>query len=95
MFATAESLQVNHNAASRRFETQLGNEWAVLEYRLQNDMMFIMHTYVPPMYEGRGIASMITQKALDHAREAGWRVVPICSFASAYIRRHPEYKSLT
>src|SRR5579884_2712755 len=28
--------------------------------------------------------------ALDDARDRGFRVVPICPFVEAYVRRHPE-----
>ena len=34
------------------------------------------------------------QLALDDARARGWKVRPLCSYADAYIRRHPEYNDL-
>jgi predicted GNAT family acetyltransferase len=32
--------------------------------------------------------------ALETARANGWKVVPMCSYAVAYLRRHPEYNDL-
>jgi predicted GNAT family acetyltransferase len=52
------------------------------------------HTYVPPSLEGRGIAGALVRAALEHARTAGWRVQPACSYVAAYMRRHPETADL-
>ncbi|MFQ6712235.1 N-acetyltransferase, partial [Bordetella pertussis] len=32
--------------------------------------------------------------ALDTARQRGWKVVPQCSYAAVYLKRHPEYQDL-
>jgi predicted GNAT family acetyltransferase len=32
--------------------------------------------------------------ALDDIRSRGLKVVPLCPFVAAYIRRHPEYEDL-
>jgi len=32
--------------------------------------------------------------ALEHASAAGLRVRPRCSFVSAYLARHPQYREL-
>lgn len=52
------------------------------------------HTYVPPELEGHGIAATLARRALDDARAAGARVVPVCWFIEGYIERHPEYQDL-
>jgi len=33
--------------------------------------------------------------SLEYAKEHGLRVVPMCSYAAAFIRRHSEYAELT
>jgi predicted GNAT family acetyltransferase len=43
---------------------------------------------------GRGIASALVQAAMEVARAEGWKVVPACSYAAAWMRRHPEYRDL-
>lgn len=52
------------------------------------------HTGVPPAYEGQGIASALVKEGLAYARKEGYKVVPLCSFVAAYIKRHPEYADL-
>jgi predicted GNAT family acetyltransferase len=42
----------------------------------------------------RGLGSALVAGALDDARARGLRVVPICPFVDAYIRRHPDYADL-
>jgi predicted GNAT family acetyltransferase len=43
---------------------------------------------VPAPIGGRGIAAELTRAALETAEAAGWTVVPVCSYAAAYMRRH-------
>jgi len=66
----------------------------VLNYQLHEGVMTIVHTGVPAEVGGRGIASELTRIALETARVQGWRVAPRCSYAAAYIKRHPEYLEL-
>ncbi len=56
--------------------------------------MMIAHTGVPSRVGGRGIAGALVQAALDEARERGWKVRPVCSYAAVWMQRHPEYLEL-
>jgi predicted GNAT family acetyltransferase len=90
----AEKLNVVHNTRASRFEVQVGEELAVLEYQMRGNKMIFTHTGVPEALEGQGIASRMARVALDYAREKAHAVVPACEFMEVYLRRHPEYKSL-
>jgi len=83
-------MQVRHDAAAHRFTTEVDDERAVLDYSLSAGVMTITHTGVPKPIEGRGIAGELMREALSAAKSNGWRVVPACSYAAAYIARHPE-----
>ena len=61
---------------------------------MHGDTMMLVHTEVPPQLEGRGFASMLVRAAFDYARENGLDVLPVCSFVSAWARRHPEVEPL-
>jgi predicted GNAT family acetyltransferase len=61
---------------------------------MHGDTMMLVHTEVPPQLEGHGIASKLVQAAFDHAKEAGWDVLPVCSYVSSWARRHPEVEPL-
>ncbi|HET6396295.1 MAG TPA: GNAT family N-acetyltransferase [Pseudoxanthomonas sp.] len=86
--------QIRHDADRRRFETEVDGHPAELTYRLDGTVMWITHTGVPEPIGGRGVAGRLVRAALDHARAAGWRVVPACSYAAAWMRRHPDYADL-
>ncbi|HLN48554.1 MAG TPA: GNAT family N-acetyltransferase [Steroidobacteraceae bacterium] len=83
-------IDVRHDAAARRFIAEVEGRQAVLDYTIHGDVMTITHTGVPPAIGGRGIAGELVRAALDTARNAGWRVIPICSFAAAYMARHSK-----
>ena len=82
---------IDHDARSQRFATRVEGVLAVLDYRLADRVMTITHTLVPPRIGGRGIAAELTRAALAAAREAGWTVNPVCSYAAAYVRKHPGH----
>jgi len=82
--------QIDHDPAAQRFTTVLDGMRAVLDYTLADGVMTITHTGVPPSIEGRGIAGRLMREALIIARGNGWRVLPACSYAAAYIKKHPD-----
>lgn len=90
----ADEVAVRNNEAEGRFEAGSDGPVAVLEYQLSGDDLVLTHTEVAPELEGQGLAGKLARAALEHARERGLKVVPMCSFVATYIRRHPEYEPL-
>ena len=87
-------ITIQHNPTAQRFSTSLEGHEAELIYRLHDGRMVIEHTGVPEAIGGRGVAAHLVKAALDHARAAGWKVVPACSYSAVYVERHPEYADL-
>jgi len=87
-------MDIIHDSAAHQFRVEVDDHRGELDYTLRGDMMVITHTGVPSAIGGRGIAAELTRAALDAARREGWKVVPACSYAAAFIRRHPEYADL-
>jgi len=85
---------VRDNKARHRFEMDAGSDIAVAHYRLAPGVMTFTHTEVPAALQGQGIGSRLVRGALDAARAQGLKVVPRCSFVSAYLSRHPEFNDL-
>ena len=85
---------VRHYPEGQRFETTVEGHDCEIDYRLSDGVMTITHTGVPSPVGGRGIAAEMTKFALDTARTNGWKVVPACSYAAAYMKRHPEFDDL-
>jgi hypothetical protein len=81
---------VSHDPGARRFSIEVDGNHAELDYTLGNGVMTITHTRVPPAIGGRGVAAQLMEAALAAARAAGWSVNPACSYAKAYLEKHPQ-----
>jgi predicted GNAT family acetyltransferase len=85
---------VVHNEAASRFEISLDGDIARADYRRAGDVLRMVHTEVPPRFEGRGYAGALVKAAFDYARDHGLRIEPACSYVVAYVQRHPETHDL-
>jgi predicted GNAT family acetyltransferase len=57
-------------------------------------VIVLVHTEVAASAEGHGLGSRLVAGALDDIRARGLRLVPVCPFVTAYLRRHPEQQDL-
>lgn len=89
-----EHLQVTHNPGESRFETVVGGYPGRLNYIQDGKNFVITHVGVHPELRGQGVAARIVEASLNYAKEQSLRVIPMCSYAAAYMRRHPEYADL-
>ena len=95
MIDKGAELPIRDNPAEHRFELDLGDgTLAIAEYELFPDRIIFTHTKVPTQHEGRGIGSALIRFALRSARERSLKVIPLCPFFGAYIRRHEEEQGL-
>lgn len=88
-------LDIHHDVARHRMTTIVDGQECELDYRISGGVMTILHTGVPSAVGGRGIGGQLVRAAFEYAREQGWKVVPACSYAADFVRRHPEYATLT
>ncbi|WP_319205358.1 GNAT family N-acetyltransferase [uncultured Ilyobacter sp.] len=51
----------------------------------------INHTYVEPEYRGDGLAQKLAVESIKYARENNFKIIPVCSFAVTFFRKHEEY----
>jgi predicted GNAT family acetyltransferase len=54
-------------------------------------MIIIDHTEVPDAFRGQGVGLKLVTRAVEDARAQGKKVIPLCPFANAQFRRHPEW----
>ena len=89
-----EKLEVVRNEAENRFEAWVEGQLCKLDYFLDGKAFVIAHVGVPLEFRGQGVAGKIVQASLEYARERSLRVIPMCSYAAIYIRKHPQYMDL-
>ena len=53
--------------------------------------IIIDHTGVPDAFRGQGVGAKMVERAVEDARAAGKIIIPLCPFAAAQFRRHPEW----
>jgi hypothetical protein len=80
---------VTDNTAQSRFELKVDGETAVLLYERTPDALRLIHTEVPPAFRGRGFGEQLVKAALESGRAAGLRIVALCPYVRAYLRKHP------
>jgi uncharacterized protein len=90
-----DDVQVRANVDESRYEIFVdGTRAGFTQYALEGDRADFLHTEIDDRYEGRGLASLLIQGALDDARRQGWHVLPYCRFVNRFIGKHPDYRDL-
>lgn len=82
------------NPERGRFELTEQGMLAVADYRVQDGRMIVPHVEAAPALRGTGAAGRLMQGVMEAARERGLKIVPLCPYADAYIRRNPQYRDL-
>jgi predicted GNAT family acetyltransferase len=57
-------------------------------------LIIIDHTDVPEALRGRRVGNLLLERAIADARAAGAKIFPLCPFAAAQFRKHPEYQDV-
>ena len=82
-------VNVVHNPEARRFEVHLDGHLAFLQYERRDNEIAIVHTEVPRELGGRGLGTLLAEKAVEWGRsESGLRLVVLCPFVREYMRKH-------
>lgn len=90
-----EKLEVLHKPSKNRFETWIDNHLSKLDYIPDEDTIVMTHVGVFPEHRGQGVAGKLVEIALKYAEGKSLRVIPMCPYVAAFIRRHPQYIDLT
>jgi predicted GNAT family acetyltransferase len=86
---------VRDDSEQQRYElVRDGEVLGEILYRTRPGVIVLVHTEVAASAEGHGLGSRLVAGALDDIRARGLRLVPVCPFVAAYLRRHPEQQDL-
>lgn len=64
------------------------------EYATQGETRLILHVEADPSLRGSGAAGRFMQALSEHARAEGLKLAPRCSYAVAWLKRHPEFRDV-
>lgn len=78
------------NTARSRFELTENGHTCFASYRRAGDVMTIPHVETPMEARGSGAAGRLMAEVVRHARANALKIAPVCSYAVAWFRRHPD-----
>ncbi len=82
------------SVARHRFELEVDGQVCFADYHRDGSHLIVTHVEAPPALRGTGAAGRLMEGVLAAARAEGLQVIPLCSYAAAYIRRHSEHQDL-
>jgi predicted GNAT family acetyltransferase/glutaredoxin len=86
--AEPDDADVVNVPAEGHYELRLGDRViGQVSYQLRDTSIAFTHTEVDKACEGRGFGTRLVRDAVADAEAAGLRVVPLCPFVRAYLKR--------
>jgi predicted GNAT family acetyltransferase len=81
-------MAVTNNKEKSRYELETDGYLSIADYQLNGSELAITHVYVPDELRGRGIAAQVMAGVVEDATKNNLHIVPTCSYAAAYMKRH-------
>lgn len=82
------------NEEKHQFEITVDEHKAFIVYKERPGVITLIHTEAEPELEGKGAGTAVIEKTLDYIEDNDYKLVPLCPFVFAYIKRHPEWKRI-
>ncbi|ORA56575.1 GNAT family N-acetyltransferase [Mycolicibacterium chubuense] len=82
-------------AGADRFTISVdGQQAGFTEFVDHDGQRIFPHTVVDDEYSGRGLATILVREALDATRDAGLRIVPVCSMVAGFVEKNHEFDDI-
>lgn len=95
MTIDAADITLEETPTKGRYVYRAGGEEAEMTFSKAGDALIIIdHTDVPDVFRGQGIGAALVARGVADARAAGKSILPLCPFAAAQFRRHPDWADL-
>lgn len=81
--------------SSGRYVTIIDGVEAEMTYsRAGKSRIIIDHTGVPDSMRGLGVGQKLVEAAVEDARKENFKIIPLCPFAKATLKKHPEWQDV-
>ncbi len=77
-----------HNPSLSRYELEEEGYLAWADYQRSGERLVIPHVEADPALRGKGSAGRLMVRVAQTARAEGLRIVPLCSYAAAWLKRN-------
>jgi predicted GNAT family acetyltransferase len=85
-------IAVEEGGSKGRYVYRSGEDVAEMTFSKAGARLVIIdHTEVPAAFRGQGVGQALVARGVADARAAGKKILPLCPFAAAQFRRHPEW----
>lgn len=85
------TLEVRDNPTRQRYELVVDDRIvSIADYQIDGTTLVVPHVETDPSMRGQGMADELMRGMLDDLRANSRTILPLCGFAAAYIRDHPE-----
>jgi predicted GNAT family acetyltransferase len=92
------SEKVIYNPERYRYEMAVGDYFVHARTHLkstdQGEILYIDYVEAAPELRGSGAAGRFMAGLMEIARAEGLKVIPFCSYAASWLKRHNEYDGL-
>lgn len=86
--------QLIDNTEKNQYEFHVNGFIPKIQYRKTGNKIYLTHTEVPVELQGKGIGNLLIKEVLEDIKQKELKLVPICPFVAAYIKRHSEWSFL-
>lgn len=92
---TSHNVTMRDDTSSSRFELHVdGERVSHADYRIDGDVVTIRHVETDRAHRGNGYAEQLMASVIVSIRSNGQEIRPVCPFAVAYVRKHPDTHDL-
>ena len=85
---------MKNNSSLSRYEMEIDGHVAYANYRIDGEIINIDYVFAPEELRGSRAAGKLMEEIARMARDKKMKILPICGYASVWLRRSKEYRDL-
>ncbi|MBD1391701.1 GNAT family N-acetyltransferase [Mucilaginibacter glaciei] len=87
-------IEIKNNEDIHNFEIFVDGQRAFIDYKAKDNKLYLIHTEVAAELQGKCVAEALVEKTFTYMEAHQLKLVPLCTYIQAYLKRHPEWNRL-